>query len=308
MSVTPIRILWVLALAMFLAALPAAAEEASTTAPVAAPESTVAPASAATTQSSAAPAGPAAAIETPRAPAGGAKLAAGNLPRDVSAWNMFRSSDHIVKGVIIGLALASIVTWTVALTKFIELSLLKRKFLLALGTLEGARSLSEAQAELGDRGLAAALSRAALAEATDPDRGSADGIKERAASRLERIEARAGRVMTRGTGILATIGATAPFVGLFGTVWGIMDSFIGISKAQTTNLAVVAPGIAEALLATAIGLVAAIPAVVLYNMLARYTAGCRAQICDAAAAVMRLLSRDLERRDMPLPSLRRAAE
>jgi biopolymer transport protein ExbB len=114
--------------------------------------------------------------------------------------------------------------------------------------------------------------------------------------------------MTRGTGVLATIGATAPFVGLFGTVWGIMNSFIGISKAQTTNLAVVAPGIAEALLATAIGLVAAIPAVVLYNMLARYTARCRALIGDVAASVMRLLSRDLERRDMPVSSLRRAAE
>ena len=80
----------------------------------------------------------------------------------------------------------------------------------------------------------------------------------------------------RGTGVLATIGATAPFVGLFGTVWGIMNSFIGISKSHTTNLAVVAPGIAEALLATAIGLVAAIPAVVIYNVFARSIAGYRA--------------------------------
>jgi biopolymer transport protein ExbB len=111
--------------------------------------------------------------------------------------------------------------------------------------------------------------------------------------------------MTRGTGILATIGATAPFVGLFGTEWGIMNSFI--SKAQTTNLAVVAPGIAEALLATAIGLVAAIPAVVLYNLLARYTAGCRAAIGDAAAAVLRLLSRELEASEKPR-RLRPAAE
>eukprot|EP01051_Picozoa_sp_SAG22_P025243 SAG22_NODE_7386_length_745_cov_0.616099_1_plen_107_part_10 len=91
---------------------------------------------------------------------------------------------------------------------------------------------------------------------------SPEGVKERIVSRLERLEAAAGRAMIRGTGVLATIGATAPFVGLFGTVWGIMNSFIGISKAQTTNLAVVAPGIAEALLATALGLVAAIPAVV----------------------------------------------
>jgi biopolymer transport protein ExbB len=78
------------------------------------------------------------------------------------------------------------------------------------------------------------------------------GVKERVASRLERIEARSGRLMTRGTGVLATIGAIAPFVGLFGTVWGIMNSFINISKQHTSNPAVVAPGIAEALLATAL--------------------------------------------------------
>ena len=101
--------------------------------------------------------------------------------------------------------------------------------------------------------------------------------------------------MIRGTGILATIGATAPFVGLFGTVWGIMNSFIGISKSHTTNLAVVAPGIAEALLATALGLVAAIPAVVMYNMFSRWIAGYRALHADAAAEVLRLVSRDLDR-------------
>jgi biopolymer transport protein ExbB len=130
-------------------------------------------------------------------------------------------------------------------------------------------------------------------------------MKERVASRLERIEAAAGRTMARGTGILATIGATAPFIGLFGTVWGIMDSFVGISKAQTTNLAVVAPGIAEALLATAIGLIAAIPAVVIYNMFARTTGGCRAMVGDAAAAVLRLVSRDIDR-GTTLPELRAA--
>jgi biopolymer transport protein ExbB len=101
--------------------------------------------------------------------------------------------------------------------------------------------------------------------------------------------------MMRGTGVLATIGATAPFVGLFGTVWGIMNSFIGISKAQTTNLAVVAPGIAEALLATALGLVAAIPAVVMYNFFSRGIAGYRALNSDASAEILRIVSRDLDR-------------
>ena len=111
-----------------------------------------------------------------------------------------------------------------------------------------------------------------------------------------------------GTGILATIGATAPFVGLFGTVWGIMNSFIGISKSQTTNLAVVAPGIAEALLATALGLVAAIPAVVIYNLFARWIAGYRARLADAAAGVERLVSRDLDHDRLASAPLAQAAE
>jgi biopolymer transport protein ExbB len=120
------------------------------------------------------------------------------------------------------------------------------------------------------------------------------GIKERAASSFNDIaksEARAARI---GMSLLATIGSTAPFVGLFGTVWGIMNSFIGISKAQTTNLAVVAPGIAEALLATAIGLVAAIPAVIIYNHFSRSTKSYLDLVNRAAGAVGRLLSRDLD--------------
>ena len=127
-----------------------------------------------------------------------------------------------------------------------------------------------------------------------------DGLKERITARFERIEAGIGRKMMRATGILATIGATAPFIGLFGTVWGIMNSFIGISNAHTTNLAVVAPGIAQALLATAFGLVAAIPAVIIYNVLARQTAHYRAHLGDASAQVMRLVSRDLDRAKLPM--------
>ena len=107
-----------------------------------------------------------------------------------------------------------------------------------------------------------------------------------------RAEARAAR---QGMGLLATIGATSPFVGLFGTVWGIMNSFIGISKSQTTNLAVVAPGIAEALLATACGLAAAIPAVIIYNHFARATRGYLDLVGRASGIVRRLLSRDLDR-------------
>jgi biopolymer transport protein ExbB len=228
-----------------------------------------------------------------------------SLPRDLSPWGMFLTANNVVQIVIVGLVLASVITWTVALAKATELWVIKRKLRGALTTLDGARSSTQAEQALGQRGPAVELVRAAIAEEGLSADGSAEGLKERVASRLERIEAAAGRKMSRGTGVLATIGATAPFIGLFGTVWGIMDSFVGISKAQTTNLAVVAPGIAEALLATAIGLVAAIPAVVIYNMFARMTAGCRATIGDASAAVMRLVSRDIDRGGT-MPKLRAA--
>lgn len=108
--------------------------------------------------------------------------------------------------------------------------------------------------------------------------------------------------MIRGTGVLATVGATAPFVGLFGTVWGIMNSFINISKQHATNLAVVAPGIAEALLATALGLFAAIPAVVIYNMLSRAIVSHRALCADGTAEILRLVSRHLDLADSDVGS------
>jgi biopolymer transport protein ExbB len=227
------------------------------------------------------------------------------LPHDLSPWSMFLTADSIVKTVMIGLAIASVVTWTVWLAKAVELHGTRRRLRRALIALDAAGSLNEARQT--EAGVGADLIDAALTELARDADASPEGIKERVASRLERIEAAAGRAMSRGTGILATIGATAPFVGLFGTVWGIMNSFIGISKAQTTNLAVVAPGIAEALLATAMGLVAAIPAVVIYNMSARQTAGCRAQVGDATAAVLRLVSRELDR-GACAPKLRAAAE
>ncbi|TWS96621.1 tonB-system energizer ExbB [Reyranella sp. CPCC 100927] len=223
------------------------------------------------------------------------------LPVDLSPWGMFQNADIVVKAVMIGLAFASIVTWTVWLAKSLELWSASRRARRAMAALEEAPTLAEATLKVGaDRATVPVLVRAASAEVRASADMMADGVKERVVSRLERIEAAAGRAMTRGTGLLATIGSTAPFVGLFGTVWGIMNSFIGISKAQTTNLAVVAPGIAEALLATAIGLVAAIPAVVIYNVFARAIAGYRMQLADASAAILRLVSRDLDRGSLPL--------
>jgi biopolymer transport protein ExbB len=219
------------------------------------------------------------------------------VPHDLSPWSMFLSADVIVKAVMIGLAFASLVTWTIFIAKTIELSVARGKLRRLLKTIGESRSLAEAQFALGSKtGVLSAFLAAAMREARLSAGISSDGgIKERAASSFAEISRAEARRIRFGMGVLATIGATSPFVGLFGTVWGIMNSFIGISKAQTTNLAVVAPGIAEALLATAIGLVAAIPAVIIYNHFARVTKTYLEQVSRASGVAARLLSRDLDR-------------
>ncbi len=231
------------------------------------------------------------------------------LPHDLSPFGMFMAADVVVKTVMIGLALASLATWTILLAKVVELVGARRSAGRALGRLADAATLREAAATFSSaRAIVGRLVGAALSEAERSRGLPAEGVKDRAAALLSRIEARAGRAMGRGTGLLATIGSTAPFIGLFGTVWGIMNSFIGISKTNTTNLAVVAPGIAEALLATACGLVAAIPAVIIYNLFARGITGYRSLLGDASTEVMRLLSRDLDRDEAyEADSLRRRA-
>lgn len=235
-----------------------------------------------------------------------------DIPHDLSPWGMFMAADWVVKGVMIGLAFASLVTWTVWVAKSIELAGARVRAGATLKVIRRAKTLDEATDAVENKGGPAALMLRmathemqlsdAVVEHTD-----GGGIKERVSSALSRIETHAGRRMSRGTGVLATIGSTAPFVGLFGTVWGIMNSFISISETQTTNLAVVAPGIAEALLATAIGLVAAIPAVVIYNVFARSITGYRHLLADAAAGVERLVSRDLDFRRIPPGSASRPA-
>jgi len=233
------------------------------------------------------------------------------IPHDLSPWGMFMAADWVVKSVMIGLAIASLATWTVWLVKTLELAGARARAGRTIKIIRNSRTLAEAvDASAGRGGPAAYMLQAAAEEmkmsADALDHVEGDGVKERVGSSLSRIEAFAGRRIARGTGILATIGSVAPFVGLFGTVWGIMNSFIGISETQTTNLAVVAPGIAEALLATAIGLVAAIPAVVIYNLFARSVTGYRQLLADAASGVERLVSRDLDFRKVP-PGGRKSA-
>ena len=216
------------------------------------------------------------------------------VPAGLSVGSMFMQADWVVKLVLIGLIAASLLTWTVAIAKGLELSKEGKRQLALNARVIGARSLADARnsapeaSELLD---AAALEITLSADALD----DTDGIRERIATRFARLEAETGRKLARGIHVLATIGATAPFVGLFGTVWGIMNAFIGIAEMQTTNLAVVAPGIAEALLATGVGLFAAIPAVVIYNHFARKVAEQRALAADRAAAILNIASRDLSR-------------
>ncbi|MFC6496679.1 tonB-system energizer ExbB [Gemmobacter lanyuensis] len=222
---------------------------------------------------------------------------------DLSPLGMYRKADWVVKSVMITLLVASFLTWTVWLFKTVELALARWRVRRAGRALRGAETLAAAAQGLPRRADPATfMARAVLEEYSRSDaalpQAGAEGVKERAASLVARIEGQALARLRRGTGILATVGAVAPFVGLFGTVWGIMNAFIGIAETKTTNLAVVAPGIAEALFATAIGLVAAIPAVVIYNHFTRAIGGYRMHLQDAGAAVLRLLSRDIDFRKL----------
>ena len=247
---------------------------------------------------------PAAAPATPVDAAPARPLGPGGRPLpELSAWSMFMDADILVKGVMLGLGFASVLTWTIFLGKTAELFVASSRLKTSMATLDRCGSLLEAQMTMAkQRDVTAVLVQQAVQETRlSADLPGESGLRERVASRFGEVQKTEGRIIRRGMGLLATIGSTAPFVGLFGTVWGIMNSFIGISKSQTTNLAVVAPGIAEALLATAIGLVAAIPAVIVYNHFARATKGYMEGVGRAAGAVGRLLSRDLDRaRGRPL--------
>ncbi|SUC34540.1 Biopolymer transport protein exbB [Providencia rustigianii] len=222
----------------------------------------------------------------------------GGFDQDLSVWGMYQNADVVVKTVMIGLLLASVITWALFLSKGTEILIARRRLKYEAKAIAESKSLDEA-VSIAEGFKSGSITRMLLAEATTEKVLSANsndlsGIKDRTGFRLERAVAAISRYMGRGNGYLATIGAISPFVGLFGTVWGIMNSFIGIAHSQTTNLAVVAPGIAEALLATAIGLIAAIPAVVIYNIFARMINNYRGQVGDVAAQAALLLGRDLD--------------
>ncbi|WP_375628775.1 MULTISPECIES: MotA/TolQ/ExbB proton channel family protein [unclassified Bartonella] len=267
---------------------------------------------------------------------------------DFSPFSMFMAADWVVKAVIIILLLASLISWTIAFVKIIEITLAKRRVRHELQLVLNAQTLTRLAAGLKEsKGAGVFFLKEVLkevylstqqvhfsapeginksSEERTSERESAqtledilfyeesnqyedvsrdvrdvkardvhEGLKERVHSLLSRCLLAATRRVACGSAVLATIGAIAPFVGLFATVWGIMNSFIGIAQSQTTRLDVVAPGIAEALFATAIGLFVAIPAVVMYNSLMRALNGYRNDLGDIAAALERLLSRELDK-------------
>ncbi|KEC56583.1 MotA/TolQ/ExbB proton channel family protein [Bartonella koehlerae] len=253
---------------------------------------------------------------------------------DFSPFSMFMAADFVVKAVIVFLLLASLASWTIAFVKIVEITLAKRRARHELRVVLSAQTLIRLAASLKDSkgpgvfflkemlkevylstqkvnfiatesssekqeeqmfACEDAISYAEIARYGESARDVNEGLKERVHSLLSRCLLAATRRVSCGSAVLATVGAIAPFVGLFATVWGIMNSFIGIAQSQTTRLDVVAPGIAEALLATAIGLFVAIPAVIMYNSLMRALSGYRNDLGDIAAALERLLSREIDR-------------
>ncbi|WP_349679106.1 protein TolQ [Pseudomonas sp. UBA4034] len=219
----------------------------------------------------------------------------------MSMWSLISNASLVVQLVMLTLVAASVISWVMIFQRSNFLRSAKRSLDSFEERFWSGIDLSKLYRQAGsnpdpDSGLEQIFragfkefSRLRQQPGMDPD-AVMDGVARSMRVAISREEEK----LETSLPFLATVGSTSPYIGLFGTVWGIMNSFIGIAKTQTTNLAVVAPGIAEALLATALGLVAAIPAVVIYNVFARSIAGYKAQVSDASAEVLLLVSRDLD--------------
>ena len=221
---------------------------------------------------------------------------------DFSALAVFMRADWVVKAVLVGLALASIWSWTVIIDKFFRLAALNGQANSFEDAVSSGRSLEEVAAEAGERPRHALprMLQAALREWRESKARSAAGgesaglLLSRIDRVLDSIVAREGQRVEEGLGSLAIVATASPFIGLFGTVWGIMNSFQAIAVQRNTNLSVVAPSIAEALFATAMGLAAAIPAYIFYNKFstdaAKFTARLEGFADDLSTAVGRRLT------------------
>jgi len=200
---------------------------------------------------------------------------AGSVVHDMSIWGLFMQADFIVKAVMIGLVLASFWCWAIIFEKIMRMRRLRRQASQFEESFWSGGSLDDLFDRIGSRPvdpMSAVFSSAMREWRRSTSRGGKDGDPHHSLSeRIDRVMQitlnRELEQLERYMTFLASVGSTAPFVGLFGTVWGIMNSFAAIAISKNTSLAVVAPGIAEALFATALGLVAAIPAVVAYNKL-----------------------------------------
>ncbi|MDF0542918.1 tonB-system energizer ExbB [Sphingobium sp. H39-3-25] len=221
------------------------------------------------------------------------------VTRNEGFLSIIGNADPVVKSVMALLVLASITTWALWIIKSQELRRAKDCLKNDIKTMSAATSLEEARTSR----YSVTLEMVELATTElrrvgpNPTHRQLAGVEERVAVQLPMVEARAMYRIQWGANILASIGAISPFVGLAGTVWGIMNSFLGIANSHSTSLAVVAPGIAEALIATAIGLAAAIPAVLIYNNLSRSIAGYRRLLNEMAVFAACVLSRESERAD-----------
>jgi biopolymer transport protein ExbB len=280
------------ALALMTAA-PAMAQNTATPAPAAA--AAAPPAPAATPDAT-----PAAAPDATPTKVGGAN--AGHL----GPFEMFMDAEVLVKVVMIGLLICSLLSWTILILKIFEFASMNRITNQFLETWRGAKSINEmgkiaesdefAGNPLADMAAAAAaeveLSRQAGLHVAGEHR---DNTINRAQNAVAAVQASLSRRLSSGMQFLATVGSTGPFIGLFGTVYGIMHSFIGIANSNTTNLAVVAPGIAEALLATGLGLFAAIPSVVFYNYFQTMITAYGSRTEGFVAELMNAISRQLDK-------------
>ena len=248
----------------------------------------------------AAPAAPAAPAAEPAEPA---KIEhAGKL----TPIQMFLDAEPVVKVVMIGLILASIFSWTLLVTKIFEFGSLNKKSDQFLEAFRGARTIADINRissseefegnPMADMAAAASqeveLSKQAGLAVSGDHR---DSTILRAVTAINAVQAALAKRLGSGMTFLASVGSAGPFIGLFGTVYGIMNSFIGIANTNTTNLAVVAPGIAEALLATGIGLFAAIPAVIFYNYFQTRISGYGTRSEGFVAELTNAISRQLDK-------------
>ena len=221
----------------------------------------------------------------------------------LSPLQLFEQADFIVKSIMVVLVLASLASWGVIIDKLLRFSRLRRNAIAWTGALAGQRSLARLAQELkqNTQDPFARIYHAIVDEwhtshrqHLHVDAAGRDSLKERI-NRVGQISSNVEvEQLQKGLSILATVGSVATFVGLFGTVWGIMNAFQGIAASNSTSLAVVAPGIAEALFATALGLVAAIPAVVAYNRASGDLNSYAARLSTLVGLVEVQLSRQLE--------------